>query len=198
MPKIVDKQEMRGRIMDAALRSFSRSGYHAAKMTDVAAEAGLAKGTLYLYFPGKDDLTVALLERYFGELRMAVASQPEPHNLAGFLHGLRGALDLPPERVGATRLFFDVLGPGFELEQGRQVIGGFFGWLGQRYGATLRALQASGEVNPAVDPAAAGAAIASMIDGLVIHLALFRPDRNEFARRLDAAMSLLADGLRNR
>lgn len=198
LPKIVDKNEMRGRIMDAAMTCFSRNGYHAAKMTDVATEAGLAKGTLYLYFPGKDELTVALLERYFDGLQETVQAEPMPKDLGGFLTSLRGSLQLSQDRQGKTRLFFDILGPGFELPQGRQVIGAFFRRLGAHYAAALEHLKQGGEVRRDIDCATAGAAIAAMADGLVIHLALFDQDRSDYAARLDAAISLLADGLRTR
>ncbi|WP_457646477.1 TetR/AcrR family transcriptional regulator, partial [Profundibacter sp.] len=53
MPKIVDKDAMRVRIMEAAMQCYSTQGFHAAKMSDIAKAAGLAKGTLYLYFKSK-------------------------------------------------------------------------------------------------------------------------------------------------
>ncbi len=43
-------------IVHAALKIFDRDGFEAAKMADIAAEAGVAKGTLYLYFDTKADL----------------------------------------------------------------------------------------------------------------------------------------------
>ena len=43
-------------IVEAALKIFDRDGFEAAKMSDIADEAGVAKGTLYLYFDTKADL----------------------------------------------------------------------------------------------------------------------------------------------
>ena len=43
-------------ILDAALTVFSERGFEAARLDDVAARAGVAKGTLYLYFDDKEDL----------------------------------------------------------------------------------------------------------------------------------------------
>jgi AcrR family transcriptional regulator len=48
--------EREGRILDAALRVFSLTGYSGATMDAVAAEAGLTKPTLYQYFPSKESL----------------------------------------------------------------------------------------------------------------------------------------------
>ncbi len=50
-------------ILDAALAAFSEKGFDAARMDDVAAEAGLSKAGIYLYFPSKDALLEALIER---------------------------------------------------------------------------------------------------------------------------------------
>jgi AcrR family transcriptional regulator len=50
-------------ILDAARTVFSRDGYAASSVEDVAAEAGIAKGTVYLYFKSKEELYLAALLR---------------------------------------------------------------------------------------------------------------------------------------
>ena len=50
------------RIMNAAIASFARHGYHHATIADVAREAGVAAGTIYLYFKNKDDLLIRIFE----------------------------------------------------------------------------------------------------------------------------------------
>jgi TetR/AcrR family fatty acid metabolism transcriptional regulator len=52
----------RGLILDAAVRAFARDGYHQARMADVAREAGVAAGTIYLYFKSKDELLISIFE----------------------------------------------------------------------------------------------------------------------------------------
>jgi AcrR family transcriptional regulator len=52
-----------GAILDAARAVFSRDGYAASSVDDVAAEAGIAKGTVYLYFKSKEELYLAALLR---------------------------------------------------------------------------------------------------------------------------------------
>src|SRR6202166_666647 len=51
----------RQRILAAALKLFAHEPYQAVTMDRVAAEAGVAKGTLYLYFPSKDALYLGVL-----------------------------------------------------------------------------------------------------------------------------------------
>ncbi|MGA7238079.1 MAG: TetR/AcrR family transcriptional regulator [Bryobacteraceae bacterium] len=50
-------------ILDAARAVFSRDGYAASSVEEVAAEAGIAKGTVYLYFSSKEELYLAALLR---------------------------------------------------------------------------------------------------------------------------------------
>jgi len=76
-----DKQERHHAILDAAARLLARSPERIANMADVADEAGLAKGTVYLYFPSKEELLLAVHERnidgFFAAL-IARLAQDEP------------------------------------------------------------------------------------------------------------------------
>jgi TetR/AcrR family fatty acid metabolism transcriptional regulator len=58
----------RNAILDAARTVISRQGYAGASVDDVAAEASIAKGTLYLYFKSKEELYLAALARDMGDL----------------------------------------------------------------------------------------------------------------------------------
>ncbi len=48
--------EKRRRILDAAIRTFGRRGFHEARIADIASDAKVAEGTVYLYFRNKEDL----------------------------------------------------------------------------------------------------------------------------------------------
>lgn len=50
-------------ILDAARAVFTQAGYHGATMRAIATRAGMATGTLYLYFPGKVAVFLALVDR---------------------------------------------------------------------------------------------------------------------------------------
>lgn len=58
--KRLEKETM---ILDAAERVFAARGYAATTVKDVAQEAGVATGTVYLYFPSKEELFLALIDR---------------------------------------------------------------------------------------------------------------------------------------
>jgi AcrR family transcriptional regulator len=50
------EQEVRDRIVSAAVRVFSEKGYHSSTIADVVRESGLSVGAIYTYFPGKEAL----------------------------------------------------------------------------------------------------------------------------------------------
>jgi TetR/AcrR family fatty acid metabolism transcriptional regulator len=76
-PRAIDK---RRRILDAAVRVFARKGYFAARVSDIAKKAGVADGTIYLYFRNKEDLLVRLFDEVMSvhveEARSAVRALP--------------------------------------------------------------------------------------------------------------------------
>jgi AcrR family transcriptional regulator len=53
----------RGQIIDGAKRVFMSMGFDAASMNDITREAGVSKGTIYVYFENKEDLFAAMIER---------------------------------------------------------------------------------------------------------------------------------------
>ncbi len=54
--------EKHGVILEAAVRSFARTGYHRTRVADIAREAGVADGTVYIYFESKEDILVSLFQ----------------------------------------------------------------------------------------------------------------------------------------
>jgi len=71
----------RAAILVAAEQVFGRLGFHDAKMTDIAAEAGVAAGTLYNYFKNKDEVFTSILERGRDQVTVlldAHADVPDP------------------------------------------------------------------------------------------------------------------------
>lgn len=61
MTRHESEAERRRQILDAARACFHASGFHAARVDDVAKRAGLSKGAVYFYFPSKDQLFLALV-----------------------------------------------------------------------------------------------------------------------------------------
>jgi TetR/AcrR family fatty acid metabolism transcriptional regulator len=60
--------DKRDAILRAATKVFAQHGFFQSQVADVARVAGVAAGTVYLYFKGKDDLLVSIFERSMGEV----------------------------------------------------------------------------------------------------------------------------------
>lgn len=79
----------REQILDGAMRVFMRMGFDASSMNDITREAGVSKGTLYVYFKNKEDLFAAIIQRkkslVFEKLREIVeADMPVAETLHEF------------------------------------------------------------------------------------------------------------------
>lgn len=60
------------KIIEAAIRVFSRKGFFHARISDIAKEAQVADGTIYLYFNNKYDILISLFEEEIGKIIMEV------------------------------------------------------------------------------------------------------------------------------
>lgn len=63
--KVPLKENKRDLLLEAALKVFLSKGYHQTRIEDIAARAGVGKGTFYLHFPSKEDLVHSLLDDFF-------------------------------------------------------------------------------------------------------------------------------------
>ena len=91
-------------IQDATLRVIARKGMAAATMQEIAAEAGVAKGTIYLYFRDRDELVERTFERAMGQLLQRVdeaLSIPAP-----FAERIKAVIRAQLAFFGENREFF--------------------------------------------------------------------------------------------
>jgi len=56
------------KIIDAATKVFAKKGFYNAKVSEIAQEAGIADGTIYIYFKHKDDILISLFEEKMQEV----------------------------------------------------------------------------------------------------------------------------------
>lgn len=90
-----EKRELRRQqIVDTAARLFAELGFSNCEMERLASELQIAKGTLYLYFPGKEDLFLACVDRGMSQMQQAVsaAAQTCDEPLARISAGIRAYL----------------------------------------------------------------------------------------------------------
>lgn len=95
---VPDKREA---ILRAAIKVFAGKGYFNSKVADIAKEAGIADGTVYLYFKSKDEILHSIFDRAMEEFirlgKQEIAEIEDPQEK------LRRVAQLHLERLGADR-----------------------------------------------------------------------------------------------
>ncbi len=95
---VTDKREA---ILRAATKVFAGRGYFNSKVSDIAGEAGIADGTVYLYFKSKDEILHSIFDRamaeFIAEGKKQIASLEEP------TEKLKRIAELHLSRLGADR-----------------------------------------------------------------------------------------------
>jgi AcrR family transcriptional regulator len=72
------QEERRRQILDAAVRVLAKKGYHAARVSDIAEEAGVAYGLVYHYFDSKDAVLEAIFREMWGMMVAAINAVESP------------------------------------------------------------------------------------------------------------------------
>jgi TetR/AcrR family fatty acid metabolism transcriptional regulator len=189
-PPAADKRD---RLLRAAIRVFARRGFFNAQVADVAREAGVAAGTVYLYFRGKDDLLVSIFDRTMTE---AIEEGRGLVAISDPIERLRRIARLHLGRLGRDRdlaVVFQV-----ELRQSTKFMERFSATLLRQYLGLIRdtiALgQASGEFRPDVNPTLAAKVFFGALDEMATNWILSRR-RYALAADGDAVVDLLLGGV---
>ncbi|HEV2213386.1 MAG TPA: TetR family transcriptional regulator [Gammaproteobacteria bacterium] len=107
------KEARRAAILKVALHRFTLMPYEELSMADTAEEAGVAKGTLYLYFRSKEEMFLALyteeLNAWFDELDRELAGARGEASIAGFVEILSGSLARRPPLLRLIAIAHTVL-----------------------------------------------------------------------------------------
>jgi AcrR family transcriptional regulator len=137
----------RGEILAAARKVFARRGFAQGVVDEIASEAGLAKGTLYLYFRSKRDIYLALLQHDMEDLKTSTLKKVDAAD--GTKEKIRAFILARLENAETNREFFRIMdsqpaGPTFTRGQYRD-------WLREpvvHLAAAIDAASARGEVRP--------------------------------------------------
>lgn len=62
-------------IIDAAVKVIAENGYHGSQVAKIAKQAGVADGTIYLYFKNKDDILVSVFQEKMGQFIEKISEQ---------------------------------------------------------------------------------------------------------------------------
>jgi TetR/AcrR family fatty acid metabolism transcriptional regulator len=187
--------DKRDRILRAAVKVFAKSGFHATRVSEVAKAAGVADGTIYLYFKSKEELLVSLFEDRVQKLLAFMKDElPKQATAAarlravidmqlGLLEGERELAEVITVIIRqSTRLLKEFAAPGFlsYLEAIAQIVADG---------------QASGEFRKDVSPSIAARAVFGALDGITLTWALGRAEQGALARAATQLADILLRGL---
>ncbi len=169
-------RDKRALILDAAIKVFARAGYHGARVSDIAREAGIAYGLVYHYFKNKDEILATIFEEQW----------------SGFIHALeeigRGGGSLRERMVAVASLMLNAyrIRPDwvkvlvFEIQRSSR-----FAQPGQIRAVTrlfdavrhiLEEAQRLGELRPDVDPGVASTLFIGALELMITSLVLGTSD----------------------
>jgi AcrR family transcriptional regulator len=195
VPRISDarRAERRDHILDAAVRCFARSGFHATGIADVIAEAGMSAGGFYRYFDSKEALIHGVVDRLLGRLQgplgtegdaapslaafvdraldvvAAIFDDPDNHDARVLPHVWTEALRHPTTLVAVRASYASVLDV---LER------------------SIAARRARGERHPIMAPRGAAHLVLALLQGFMLQRLLLGPEFDEAAFRAAARAAL--------
>lgn len=140
-------------LLDIAQESLLAKGYRNTSVDEIAARAGIAKGTLYQHFPSKDDLVFAVLERHLGLSERLIEQASEA--AGGPRAKLEAILDaVYLQHEGLNPRLFQLLQQDQELRfilfEKRKPLGSRLGQLTRHLHALLEEGKAQGVFDPTI------------------------------------------------
>jgi AcrR family transcriptional regulator len=195
MPRPDASEERISQIIEASLAVFAREGFAQARIEDIARQAGLAKGTVYLYFKSKDAIIAAILKVLFRqEMRFLKAHQrsdaPVREQFLELTRQMAGSLDRMQPFLPIVLEFYSLAGRRADVRE--FLIEAF-----NEYRAILAALIQQGIDRGefrVVDAGSVAITHTALFEGLALLWAV-SPQGADWKEQAEAAMHLLLEGL---
>jgi TetR/AcrR family fatty acid metabolism transcriptional regulator len=187
-----DKRE---RILSAAVRVFAKNGFYATRVSEVAKAAGVADGTIYLYFKSKEELLVSLFEDRVERL-LSYMKKELPKN-ASAKERLRAVIEMQLGLLEGERDLAEVI--TVILRQSTKLMKEY---AHPRFLAYLDSIariiqegQASGEFRKDMSPHLVARATFGALDGVALTWALGRAEQGALRRSAGQLAELFLRGL---
>ncbi|MFT3923146.1 MAG: TetR/AcrR family transcriptional regulator [Myxococcales bacterium] len=187
----------RERILRAAIKVFARKGFYSTRVSEIAKAAGVADGTIYLYFKNKDDVLISIFQDHTTKLielmSEAIAEQ------SGFEAKFRVCLDIQLGLLDGSRELAEVV--TVNLRQSSRLLKQYGAPLFGRYLDTLAGVfeegQAQGLVREDLSPRVLARALWGSLDAITLGWALGGGDEQAMKRSAQQVASTFLDGVRS-
>ncbi|WP_158542475.1 TetR/AcrR family transcriptional regulator [Lujinxingia litoralis] len=195
-----DKQrgstEKRGRILEGALRAFAKKGFYNTKVSEIASEAGVADGTIYLYFKNKDDLLISLFEDRMEWIIDRLQTELKAVD-GGVLERLKAFIHLHFRLAIEDRDLAEFI--TVELRQSAKFVKEYKNPKFADYLKILHGLidqgQSEGIFRSDLDSRLVGRALFGALDEVLLQLTLARTAPNDVKNEAEQISSMIIDGL---
>ncbi len=199
-----DKQE---RVLDAALTEFADQGYQAASLNRLVAQAGIAKGSLYQYFPNKEGIFRHIFQFSLGQVQRTLTTVKEETLEEGLFVRLEKSL---LAGVGFLREHPRVFGLYLKIQFDKNVpfreelLAAVRRHAAAYFASLVRRARARGELRPGVPEAAVLFLLDALFDrflqavavaSLDVTLSLHQAPEEIIRQRIHELLQLLKDGL---
>lgn len=189
-------EERTHQIIESAMTVFAKKGFNKTRMSDIADETGVSKGTLYLYFKSKDAIIRSILETIFGrELtqsrKLKDLNQPPAEKINLLAQSMISDLK---KMKPLLSLYFEFMALAMRQEVVRTVIQETF----QEFTEIIENLIHQGIENGdfrSVNVKDAALAVGAILEGTLL-LWVYDPTLVDFEKHVIAGINILLDGLK--
>jgi TetR/AcrR family fatty acid metabolism transcriptional regulator len=194
-PGIEGKRE---RILRAAIKVFARKGFYSTRVSEIAKAAGVADGTIYLYFKNKDDVLISIFQDntslLVARLTEAIAREPS------FEAKLRVCVDIQSGLLEGSRDLAEVV--TVNLRQSSRLLKQYGAPMFGKYLDTLAGVfeegQAQGTVRKDLSPRVLARALWGSLDAITLGFALGGGDEQAMRRSAQQVATVFLEGVRQR
>ncbi len=190
--------DKRDRILKAAIKVFAKNGFYATRVSEIAKAAGVADGTIYLYFKNKDDVLITIFEDGINRLLVIlreVAESDEP-----FEKRITRIIELQLGLLEDQRDLAEVI--TVNLRQSSRLLKQYATPLFMQYidviAGVVREGQEEGAFRKDLNPRVVARSLFGALDAILLTWALGEGDTAALRKAAAHCASLFLEGLRKR
>ena len=190
--------DKRDRILKAAIKVFAKNGFYATRVSEIAKAAGVADGTIYLYFKNKDDVLITIFEEGIQQLlsilrEVATSDAPFDERITRIIELQLGLLE--EERDLAEVITVNLRQSSSLLKQYATPL--FMEYI-EVIAGLVRQGQDEGAFRKDINPRVVARSLFGALDALLLTWALGEADPASLRRAASHCASLFLEGLRKR
>ena len=173
MPKVSDEYlvERQEQILEAAIRCFARTGFHATGMAEIIRESDLSAGSVYRYYKSKDDLIAAIVERMLTDLQIQITEATTQVTTPGeaVTACIRFATEyLEHDDTGLSRVLPQVWTESLRSPAVQKVVRQKYGAIIEHFETLVQGMQQEDALHDGANPAGVAHLMLSTLQGFIL------------------------------